>query len=59
MKTACTQACNFFFCFFLFSEGGKRLIRDRFFNFLGRGGGGGTGGIKRVTPVVYDDALSS
>ena len=39
MKTACTQAC-IFLVFFLFSKGGKRLIRDRFFfNFLGRGGG--------------------
>ena len=59
MKTACTQACNFLFCFYLFSKGGKRLIRDRFFKFSGEGWGGGTGGIKRVTPVVYDDALSS
>ena len=48
------------FVLLLFSKGGKCLIRDRFFlNFLGRGGGGRTGGIKRVTPLVYDDALSS
>lgn len=59
MKTACTQACNFL-VFFLFSKGGKRLIRDRFFLiFWGGVGGGRTGGIKRVTPLVYDDALSS